>query len=434
MSTIFALSSGQLPSGVAVIRITGPQSKTILTALAGTVPAERVAARKTIRLRNGDYLDSALVLSFSAPRSFTGEDCAEIHLHGGRAVVLRVLHELASFEGTRPAEAGEFTRRAFLNGKLDLVEAEGLSDLLAAETEMQRRLAAEQSRGGLSDLYRSWTDRITFARAMIEAELDFADEDDIPDSVSDTVWKDMTALSAEIEQHLSHASVGEIIRDGLKVAIIGPPNAGKSSLMNALARRDVAIVTAVPGTTRDILSVQLDIHGFAVTLLDTAGIRQTSDLVEEEGIRRARLAAEEADIVLSLFAPDQQPVSAGSGRKQIRVRTKSDEDKADGIGEPSDIAISSKSGEGLEQLLALLIKDLEAASNGISLAIPSRIRHVKHLEECARLVGSAARSTLDLDVRAELLRQASRSIGSITGHVDAEGLLDVIFSRFCIGK
>ncbi|OJU86366.1 MAG: tRNA uridine-5-carboxymethylaminomethyl(34) synthesis GTPase MnmE, partial [Shinella sp. 65-6] len=298
--TIFALSSGGLPSGVAVIRLSGLQSREVVARMCGTVPAPRHAALRSIRDRNGDVLDEGIVLFFPGPHSFTGEDSAELQIHGGRATVKAVLAALAEFEGMRAAEAGEFSRRAFLNGRMDLVEVEGLADLIAAETEIQRRLAAEQASGGLSRLYDSWAKRLTHARAMIEAELDFADEDDVPGSVASQIWDDMHALQQDILNHLADARVGEIARDGLKVVIAGPANAGKSSLLNYLAKRDIAIVTDIPGTTRDVLHVDLDISGFAVRLYDTAGLRETEDIVEQEGIRRTWLSMAEAHLVLLL--------------------------------------------------------------------------------------------------------------------------------------
>ncbi|MGQ3296579.1 MAG: tRNA uridine-5-carboxymethylaminomethyl(34) synthesis GTPase MnmE, partial [Shinella sp.] len=259
--TIFALSSGGLPSGVAVVRVSGPQSRDTIEGLCGRVPLPRRASLLPIRDRNDALLDEGIVLYFPGPNSFTGEDCVEFQIHGGRATVKIVLATLAAREGLRAAEAGEFSRRAFLNGRMDLVEAEGLADLIGAETEMQRRLAAEQASGGLSAVYDSWAKRLTHARAMIEAELDFADEDDVPGSVADAIWHDMHGLEQDIFNHLAEAKNGEIVRDGLNVVIAGPPNAGKSSLLNHLARRDIAIVTDVPGTTRDVLHVDLDLSG-----------------------------------------------------------------------------------------------------------------------------------------------------------------------------
>ncbi|KAA0698886.1 tRNA uridine-5-carboxymethylaminomethyl(34) synthesis GTPase MnmE [Neorhizobium sp. P12A] len=432
--TIFALSSGSLPAGVAVVRVSGPRATSVLGQLVGSVPPPRQAVLRTIRTRNGIVLDKGLVLSFPAPNSFTGEDCIEIQLHGGKAVVAGLLAELDAFDGCRLAEHGEFTRRAMENGRMDLVEVEGLADLIAAETEMQRRLAIEHSAGGLSDRYRGWADRLTRARALIEAELDFADEDDVPGSVSQQVWADMAELQQELTAHLAGAAFGEIVRDGLKVVIAGAPNSGKSSLLNALARREVAIVTDIAGTTRDVLHVDLDIEGYAVRLYDTAGLRETDEVVEREGIRRALHAVSEADVVLSLAEnglPAQQDFATLSG-KVFRIGTKLDirESSAD-----YDVCLSSTTGEGLDKLKLLILEHLHSYGDGSSLSLPSRLRHRRLLQEATDWVARAtAGSQESLDIRAEYLRLASQSLGRITGRVDVEDLLDVIFSEFCIGK
>ncbi len=324
--TIYALSSGGLPSGVAVLRLSGSLAATVTEAISGPLPPPRHLARRTIRDRNGSVLDEALVVLFPEPASFTGETCVELHVHGGRAIVAAVLDTLASFDGLRHAEAGEFTRRALANGKMDLAQAEGLSDVLAAETEMQRRLAQELSSGRLSALYDGWATRLLHARAMIEAELDFADEEDIPGRISDQIWADIADLVGEMERHLDRASLGEIVRNGLKVVIHGPPNVGKSSLINALTGRDIAIVTDVAGTTRDVLTADLVLNGYAVRLYDTAGIHETTDIVEAEGIRRARLALDEADLILTLSdGMVSGDVPDATISKTIRLRTKIDE-------------------------------------------------------------------------------------------------------------
>lgn len=433
--TIFALSSGAPPAGVAVIRVSGPATMDAITALAGSLPKPRHAALKTIRTRNGLVIDQGLILIFPAPASFTGEDCAEIHIHGGKAVVAALLQELSTFSDCRLAEHGEFSRRALENGKMDLVEIEGLADLIAAETEMQRRLAVEHTAGGLSKLYQEWADRLTRARALIEAELDFADEDDVPGSVSDRVWEGMARLQAEMGGHLAGADFGEIIRDGLKVVIAGVPNAGKSSLMNALARREVAIVTDIAGTTRDVLHVDLNIDGYAVKLYDTAGLRETEEMIEREGIRRALKTAADADIILSLaeIGTAAETEFAGFTGKIFRIGTKSDLHSQDRGA--YDLCISSTTGAGLPELHGLLANDLQARSEALSLALPSRLRHRTLLNDSLAALSQAVNSTsAGLDIRAEYLRQAGHSLGRITGRVDVEDLLDVIFSEFCIGK
>ncbi|MQB45571.1 tRNA uridine-5-carboxymethylaminomethyl(34) synthesis GTPase MnmE [Rhizobium sp. ICMP 5592] len=433
--TIFALSSGALPAGVAVVRVSGSEALTAVAALAGTLPKPRQAALKTIRTRNGLTIDRGLVLIFPAPASFTGEDCAEIQVHGGKAVVAALLNELAGFRGCRLAEHGEFSRRALENGKMDLVEVEGLADLIAAETEMQRRLAVEHVAGGLSKLYEGWANRLTRARALIEAELDFADEDDVPGSVSDMVWNDMAKLRTELSAHLAGAGFGEIVRDGLKVVIAGAPNAGKSSLMNVLARREVAIVTDIAGTTRDVLHVDLNIEGYAVRLYDTAGLRETEEVIEREGIKRALRTAAEADVILSLaeIGTETQTDFPGFGGRIVRIGTKVDIHQTGG--DEYDLCISSSTGSGLAELHQLLVEDLQERSASLSLALPSRLRHRTLLAESLEALTQAVSATsAGLDIRGEYLRQAGHSLGRITGRVDVEDLLDVIFSEFCIGK
>ena len=435
--TIFALSSGALPSGVAIIRVSGATAGAICQELAGALPKPRQAVLRSIRSRNGLMLDQALVLWFPAPRSFTGEDCLELHVHGGRALVRAVLEELASFDNCRMAEAGEFSRRAFEHGKLDLVEIEGLSDLLAADTEMQRRLAVEQSSGNLSSIYEAWRGKLVDARAMIEAELDFSDEGDIPGAVSDRIWGDMRAFLLELEKALSDLKTGEIIRDGFKIVIAGRPNSGKSSLINALAGRDIAIVTEYEGTTRDILHCELDIGGYAVHFYDTAGIRETSEPVEREGIRRALGKMEEADLVLSLSDATSPEgfVEVPAGLETIRVSTKADLLTDSDTKPNSDLLISSETGFGIADLKAYILSRVEEKLGTFSLAIPSRLRHGQQLLEAAEEVRQAIEgSHLGLEIRAEHLRRASEALGRITGRIDVEMLLGKIFSEFCVGK
>ena len=325
MDTIYALSSGSLPSGVAVVRLSGPQAGAVITALAGALPEPRKAALRSIRGRNDSEIDRGLVLWFPGPGSFTGEDSAEFHLHGGRAVVDRLLEELSGFDGLRMAETGEFSRRAFANGKFDLTEAEGLADLIASETEAQRVLALSQASGALKELYEDWQRRLLHARAMIEAEIDFADEEDVPGSVSEQVWADMAALSNEMTDHLAGAKRANAVREGFRIVIVGAPNAGKSSLMNALAGSDVAIVSEEPGTTRDVLEARLSIGGQLVIVIDTAGIREDAGAVEAEGIRRALARAAEADLVLHLSETGSWDAIADVENAPIwRIATKAD--------------------------------------------------------------------------------------------------------------
>lgn len=435
--TIYALSSGALPAGVAVVRISGARCAEVLDGLCGGVVEPRHATLRWIRRRNGEPIDKGLVLQFPAPHSFTGEDCAEFQLHGGRAVVDALLDELSGFEGLRHAEPGEFSRRAFDNGKLDLVEIEGLADLISAETEMQRRLALEQSSGALSKLYTGWADRLTRIRALIEAELDFPDEDDIPGAVSDRLWPELEAIARDMRAHLAGQRAAEIIRDGFRIVIAGRPNAGKSSLLNALAKRDVAIVTSVAGTTRDIIGVDLNIDGFLVHVMDTAGLRETDDEVEREGVRRALKSMDQADLILALKDckdPADFP-AVPDGPAVLYVLTKSDllEDRPSSG--DSRLRLSTKSGEGFDSLTKRIADEISIrTTSGFSLA-PVRARQVLRLcETIEKIEETAYGYDLPLELRAELLRRASHSLGKITGAVDVEDLLGVIFSEFCIGK
>lgn len=434
--TIYALSSGSLPSGVAIIRISGSKAIEALRSLVGDeLPAPRQTSLKTIRDRNGEVIDQALIVQFPSPRSFTGEDCVELHVHGSRAVVSAIFSFLETI-GLRPAEAGEFSRRAFDNGKMDLVEVEGLADLLQAETEMQRRLAVEQSSGHLSELYDGWANQLTRCRALIEAELDFADEDDVPGSVAAQVWETVVQLERDLRRHLADGQGSEIIRDGFKVALLGAPNVGKSSLMNALSGRDVAIVTDVAGTTRDVLSVDLDIDGYLVTLFDTAGLRETNDIVEREGIKRAERTAEGADLVLYLtdIDSDTQQFVTGPDARTLFVRTKTDLGILERSG-GADLLVSAQAGTGLEALKSAIKCAIEQhVGSGTSL-MPARLRHKKRLEETLNYVREALKSEgMELAIRSEYLRLAATSLGRVTGRVDVEDLLGVIFSEFCIGK
>lgn len=432
--TIFALSSGGLPSGVAVIRLSGPQVRDAIIALAGDIPLPRRAVLRNLRNAEGITLDHGLVLFFTEPASFTGEDSAEFQIHGGRAVVSAILHALAAVPGLRQAEAGEFSRRAFINGKIDLTGAEGLADLIAAETEAQRRLAIENVDGGQKSLYDTWRTRLLHARAQIEAELDFSDESDVIETISETSLHNLRRLADDIQLHIDGFSAAEIIRDGFKVVLIGPPNAGKSSLLNALAKREVAIVTDTPGTTRDLIEVSLDLQGIKVIITDTAGIRQTDDNVEIIGVRKALEAAEKADLVLKLFdqSADEIDSTIDTDPKPIlSVATKID------LGQHQirdcDYRISAITGEGLEQLVEGIASHAQTAATSTSNVIPTRLRHVTLLRTTRESILQACEA-FEPELQAEELRHASDSLGKITGSVDVEELLGVIFSEFCIGK
>jgi tRNA modification GTPase len=437
--TIFALSSGRPPAGVAVVRVSGAQARTALQRIAGGVPPGRRAVLADFRNAAGVVIDRGLVLFFRGPASFSGEDCAEFHLHGGRAVVDALSRALLEIGRMRPAEPGEFTRRAFLNGKMDLVEAEALADLVNAETEAQRRFAVASAGGVQSELYAGWRKRIVHARAMIEAELDFADESDVPGSVSGEVWADMAGLADEIEQHVEGFHRAEMIREGFSVVIIGAPNAGKSSLLNALARREVAIVTDEPGTTRDLVQVALDLHGVKVIVTDTAGIREGAGKVEAIGIERARASAAEADLVLVLediSAPTRVALPEAAA-ETLRIGSKADLIGADyerPLPSGLDLLISVPNGIGLDELMAAISTRAETAIGSGDYLLPARARHVALLKQAIRCLRAGVVEGSGLELRAEELRRAAEAFGKIAGTVDVEEVLGVIFSEFCIGK
>lgn len=438
MTTIFALSSGHGKAGVAVIRISGPGASHALTALAGDLPRPRTAALRTLRdPGTGEILDRSLIIWFPSPASFSGEDIAELHIHGGRAVIESVLRALSALPGFRMAEPGEFTRRAFEAGKLDLTEAEGLADLIDAETDAQRRQALRQSSGALRTIYEGWRMRLIHALASIEAELDFSDEGDVPQDVADRSRREIMALKSEITAHLDDKRGGEILRDGFRVVIAGPPNAGKSSLMNALARRDVAIVSEQAGTTRDVIEVRLDLGGFPVILMDTAGIRETASEIEREGVRRTLERAKEADLVLWIEDagsphPDRGMIPL-AGAAIIEAWNKID--LAPPSPESGKLAFSVKTGQGMDRLIAALTDAAREASHVGDNPVITRARHRIELERCRTALDHfLAGDFTDLELRAEDLRQAATALGRLTGRVDVEDILDRIFADFCIGK
>ncbi len=438
--TIFALSSGLPPAGVGVIRISGPRVRFGLETLVDSLPEPRNASLRLIRRSTGEQLDRGLVLFFPGPASFTGEDVAELHLHGGRAVIAAVLAELGRLEGFRPAEAGEFTRRAFLNRRLDLTQVEGLADLIAAETEAQRRQAVRQADGVLRNLYEGWRSRLVRARAMVEAELDFPEEEDVPASVAAGAWQDIEALASEIGAHLDDDRRGERLREGAEIVVLGPPNVGKSSLINALARRDVAIVTPEPGTTRDLIEVHLDLGGYPVTLVDTAGLREAGGSVEVEGMRRAEARARKADRVLWLSEMSSGTSSPPVGLPAPVMRVGTKADLIDSDIERSkqaltfDVLISTVSGEGIDELLRRLEEFVAVEFMPGETGLISRARYRHALSVCRESLLASGATTYSPELRAEELRRATDALGRITGRVDVEDLLEVIFSEFCIGK
>lgn len=442
MDTIYALSSAAGRAGVAVVRLSGPKAVAAAQRMtADPLPAPREAALRRLRHpETGVELDQGMVLLFPAPRSFTGEDVVELHLHGGRAVVRAVLDALASGDGLRPAEPGEFTRRAFEHGKLDLTAAEGLADLVNAETEAQRRQALRQLRGELGALYERWRQDLMRALAHIEAHIDFPEEG-LPPTLAEQTKATVAAVSAEIVGHLQDKRRGERLRDGISVAILGPPNVGKSSLLNALAGRPAAIVAATAGTTRDVIEVQLDLGGYPVTVADTAGLRDADDEIESEGVRRARAVAGNADIkILMIDVQTYQDVGA-----ELSALADADAlfavNKCDLASVPAatrlcgcpTFAISARTGSGLEGLLAALLEAVVERAGFSEAPALTQQRHRRSLEECRESL-TRARLAASIELLAEDLRLAVRAIGRITGRVDVEDLLDVIFREFCIGK
>ena len=436
--TIFALSSGRLPAGIAVIRVSGHQAFPAVESLCGHLPEPRRLELKPIRSRSGHLLDMGLVVLFHGPHSFTGEDCAELHVHGGRAVVSAVFYELASIPGLRQAEAGEFSLRAFEHGKFDLTAAEALADLIDAETEAQRRFAVENSNGRNARLYSGWRETLLQGRALIEAELDFPDEADVPGSVSNLVWTSIELLTEEIDRHVRDYRRSEIIRDGYRVAIVGAPNVGKSSLLNTLARRDVAIVSDEPGTTRDLIEVSMDLGGLKVIFTDTAGIREGAGPIERQGIARARDAAKRADLVLHIMdqavdiAIDEIPAST----TLLRIRSKIDmEGPTDSREAWADVDISAVTGQGIDDLMDRITREATRAAGSSGDPLPFRERHVAELIVAQKALREfIAMRAEPLELAAEQLRIAADCLARIVGKIGVDDLLDVVFSRFCIGK
>jgi tRNA modification GTPase len=481
--TIFALSSGRGPAAIAVVRISGPRAGDALKALSGKLPSPREAALARVRdPASNDIIDEALALWFPAPRSETGEDVAELQLHGGRAVIAATLAALSKIDGLRPAEAGEFTRRAFENGKLDLTAVEGLADLVMAETQGQRRQALRQLKGALRAPAEGWRERLIQALALVEAAIDFSDEGDVPNNLLAPALDIARALEAEIAAALADGGRGERLREGLVVAIAGPPNAGKSTLLNKIAKREAAIVSPFAGTTRDVIEVHLDLDGWPITLLDTAGIRDTADPVELEGVRRARDRAATADLVLWVVEAGEMPaneaesVGAANPRPpRWLIRNKIDlfgddvlrsehglqsgqtnehesrptkllksmvnnglrsRNESAFYSNDRQFSVSATTGAGVEVLIAALAQVAGELLSGAESAVVTRERHRRALEDVRAALqrALAPEAAGREDLLAEELRIAARALGRLTGRVDVEDILDVIFRDFCIGK
>jgi len=449
-NTIFALSSGRPPAALAVVRISGQRAHAALEQLIGRVPQPRRASLARVRDPETEVIiDEGLALWFPAPNSETGEDMAELQVHGGRAVIAAVLAALAKLPGLRHAEAGEFTRRAFENGRMDLTAVEGLADLVAAETEAQRRQAYQHLKGLLGDRAETWRQRLIEALALVEAGIDFSDEEDVPKDMMSRSLELIGPLAEEISK--AGAGQGERLREGLRVAIAGPPNAGKSTLFNRLARREAAIVSPFPGTTRDVLELHLDLSGYPVTVLDTAGIRETNDPVEREGVRRASEQAAGANLVLwvvdasarewqTLQLPATKVASESitwlvvnkidlvAGEEPRRIESRFDRKEIVNF-------VSSTTGAGVDELVNAIARYADSFFTPEP-ALVTRERQRAHLIETGLALQGAQRAAQDgrEEIMAEQLRLATRALGKLLGRVDVEDVLDVIFRDFCIGK
>ncbi len=451
--TIFAPSTGAGPAGVAVIRLSGPGAEAALRRLTGTVAPPRRLARARITdgatddatndatgNATGEVIDEGLAVWFPGPDSYTGEDTAELHIHGGRATVAAVLDALAACPGLRPAEPGEFTRRAFENGKMDLTAAEGLADLVAAETAAQRRQALRQLGGDLGRLYENWREKLLGALAHQEAMIDFSDEE-LPDEIDTKVRLEVAALDCRIADHLADGRRGERLRAGAHVVILGAPNVGKSSLLNVLARRDAAIVSETAGTTRDVIEVSMDLGGYPVVVSDTAGLRDGDGEVEREGVRRARQRAGDADLKLAVFDAPSWPDVDGETAQLVDADTVVAINKSDlatpspplDVGGRPAYPVSAVTGQGVDALVAVLEREVAERCSVSASPLLTRVRHRQALEDCRAGLGRflAAESP---ELAAEDLRLAARSLGRITGRVGVEDMLDIIFRDFCIGK
>lgn len=430
-AVIFAPATGMGRAAVSIVRVSGAGTRGVLETLCGRVPQPRRASLMTLRdPANGDDLDQALILWFPGPASFTGEDMAELQCHGGRSVLSAVLRALGALPQCRPAEAGEFTRRALLNGRMTLDQVEGLADLIDAETEAQRRQALRSLEGETGQAVGCWREDVVSAMALMEAAIDFSDESDVSETVIADGLKVAQSIRDQIESELRKPERPERLRDGYRIVLAGPPNAGKSTLLNALARRDAAIVSPFAGTTRDVIEVHLDLGGYPVLLVDTAGLRESEDVVEREGIRRTQDRIADADLVLWLQAPGGEPCPLG-GSNVLVVGT-----KADLGGAEVALAVSATTGAGIDALLAFLQERAERVFTSGEGVLITRERHRTALQEALicldrALAGDAEGAT---ELVAEDLRLAARALGRITGEVDIEEILDRLFSGFCIGK
>jgi tRNA modification GTPase len=436
--TIFAVSTGAGRAGIAVVRVSGPEAGTTLSQLTGSVPRPRFASLRKLRLQDGQLLDEAMVLFFPGPKSVTGEDVAEFHVHGSPAIVERLLQELGHVKNCKPAEPGEFTRRAYENERMDLVEVEGLADLLAAQSEAQRQVAMRQFSGEASSIYEAWYGALTGALAIIEASIDFADEDGVAENAIRQVRPRISKFMVELNDALGQSAKAALVRRGLRIVIAGAPNVGKSSLLNALAGRPAAIVSDIAGTTRDVVEAALVIHGLPVSVSDTAGLRpDTDDVIEREGMSRSRSEIQSADIVVWVSVAGDTAEVGPERTPDIWVHNKSDllTPKSIQMRNDSAVLVSVRSGEGLDDLRKRL-GDLVLARTSLGEnAVMVRARHQMAIAESIRFLNDALAKPDDaLELMAEDVRKAAAALASITGRVNVEDFLGRIFQEFCIGK
>ncbi len=438
--TIYAVASGSVPSAIAVIRISGQQAAEIAVEMVGALPKERQSTLRTIvHPATGRILDRGIVLWFPGPHSYTGEDYLEFQVHGSRAVLGAISGVLSERSNVRLAEPGEFSMRALLNGKTDLASLEGLADLIQSETEFQRQQSIRVASGYLTNLVEGWRQSLISALAIVEASLDFVDEHDVPKETTSIVFGYVQSLIAQFKAAIADSRRAEIIRDGFMVAIVGPPNVGKSTLLNAIVRRDAAIVTDIPGTTRDAIEVRIALGGHEIRFVDTAGIRETDNLVEAEGIKRTLRALDEADLVLSLTNPrlDSSPIYFSIDLKERIFEVETKADLGASPGKAADFSISALTGNGVSELLDGVLARVRAATAGDELPLVTRVRHRRQIERALEDLESLSNLpslSNQPELISEFLRSAIFSLDTLLGRVDVEDVLGEVFSRFCIGK